>query len=187
MNRLSTLDKDLSVHLIYHDPSDLGSPILIRIIPQKVQFILLFICISHLCYQSYSPEEARKLWNFEWSVARAMGVDAESWTRFYRAAVIKKHRQILDLSTGGQDFPQSPVQYQEAHRRRQKNTAQHTEEHRRNCVAFRADEGQEKRLRCTWKWTVTWVLLLLTFLASMLRIWCATKQDIILPITHLCA
>ena len=63
MNRLSTLDKDLSVHLIYHDPSDLGSPILIRIIPQKVQSILLFICISHLCDQSYSPEEARKLWN----------------------------------------------------------------------------------------------------------------------------
>ena len=30
-----TLDKDLSVHLIYHDPSDLGSLILIRIIPKE--------------------------------------------------------------------------------------------------------------------------------------------------------
>ena len=35
--------------------------------------------------------------------------DAESWARFYHAAVIKQHRQILDLSTGEQDFPQSPV------------------------------------------------------------------------------
>ena len=35
MNRESTLDKDSSVHLIYHDPSDLGSLILIRIIPKE--------------------------------------------------------------------------------------------------------------------------------------------------------
>ena len=35
--------------------------------------------------------------------------DAESWASFYRAAVIKQHRQILGLSTGEQDFPQSPV------------------------------------------------------------------------------
>ena len=31
----STLDKDLSVHLIYHDTNDLGSLILIRIIPKE--------------------------------------------------------------------------------------------------------------------------------------------------------
>ena len=31
----STVDKDSSVHLIYHDPSDLGSLILIRIIPNE--------------------------------------------------------------------------------------------------------------------------------------------------------
>ena len=35
--------------------------------------------------------------------------DTETWARFYRVAVIKQHRQILDLSTGEQDFPQSPV------------------------------------------------------------------------------
>ena len=35
--------------------------------------------------------------------------DAESWARFYRVGLIKQHRQILDLSTGEQDFPQSPV------------------------------------------------------------------------------
>ena len=35
--------------------------------------------------------------------------DAESWARFHHAAVIKQHRQILDLSKGEQDFPQSPV------------------------------------------------------------------------------
>ena len=40
--RLSTLDKDLSVHLIYHDPRDLGSPILIRTISQKVQSIFCY-------------------------------------------------------------------------------------------------------------------------------------------------
>ena len=33
-----TLDKDSSVHLIYHDPSDLGSLILIRIIPKERTF-----------------------------------------------------------------------------------------------------------------------------------------------------
>ena len=32
--------------------------------------------------------------------------DAESWARFYRAAVIKQLCQILDLSTGEQEFPQ---------------------------------------------------------------------------------
>ena len=36
MNRESTLQhKDSSIHLIYHDPSDLGSLILIRIIPKE--------------------------------------------------------------------------------------------------------------------------------------------------------
>jgi len=46
--------KNLSVHLIYHVPSDLASPILMRIIPKKVQSILLFMCMGHLCDQSYS-------------------------------------------------------------------------------------------------------------------------------------
>ena len=36
----STLDKDSFVHLIYHDPSDLGSPILIRIIPKECTLCL---------------------------------------------------------------------------------------------------------------------------------------------------
>ena len=35
MNDESTLDKDSSVHLIYHDPSDLGSLILMRIMPKE--------------------------------------------------------------------------------------------------------------------------------------------------------
>ena len=34
-NDESTLNKDSLVHLIYHDPSDLGSLILIRIIPKE--------------------------------------------------------------------------------------------------------------------------------------------------------
>ena len=35
VNDESTLDKDSSVHLIYHDPSDLGSLILMRIMPKE--------------------------------------------------------------------------------------------------------------------------------------------------------
>ena len=30
----------------------------------------------------------------------------ESWAKLYRAAAIRQHRQILDLSTGERDFPQ---------------------------------------------------------------------------------
>lgn len=37
--------------------------------------------------------------------------DAESWARLYRAAAIKQHHQILDLSTGEQDFPKLHVKY----------------------------------------------------------------------------
>lgn len=37
--------------------------------------------------------------------------DAESWARLYRAAAIKQHHQILDLSTGEQDFPKFHVKY----------------------------------------------------------------------------
>ena len=37
--------------------------------------------------------------------------DEESWARLYRAAAIRQHRQILDLSTGERDLPQSPVKY----------------------------------------------------------------------------
>ena len=37
--------------------------------------------------------------------------DAESWARLYRAEAIKQHHQILDLSTGEQDFPKLPVKY----------------------------------------------------------------------------
>ena len=64
--------------------------------------------------------------------------DAESWARFYRVVVTKQHRQILDLSAGEQDFPQSPVYYQA---RTQKKLC--------SVETFSADEGQEKALRCT--------------------------------------
>ena len=33
--------------------------------------------------------------------------DEESWARLYRAAAIRQHRQIFDLSAGERDFPQS--------------------------------------------------------------------------------
>ena len=38
----STLDKDSSVHLIYHDPNDLGSLILILIISKELILCFLY-------------------------------------------------------------------------------------------------------------------------------------------------
>ena len=47
----STLDKDLSVHLIYHDPSDLGSLILIQIISKEcTQINKLITVVSCLIF-----------------------------------------------------------------------------------------------------------------------------------------
>ena len=72
-------------------------------------------------------------------------------------AVIKQHRQILDLSTGEQDFPQSPVKYQDR-----------THKKLLSVEPFRTHEGQEKALRCTWKWTLTRVILPLMYCSWMM-------------------
>ena len=37
--------------------------------------------------------------------------DAESWERLYCAAVIRKHKAILDFSSGKNEFPVAPVKY----------------------------------------------------------------------------
>lgn len=52
--------------------------------------------------------------------------DAESWARFCHVAVIKRHRQILDLSTGEQDYPQSPVY-----------STKLQVQHRRHCITLK--------------------------------------------------
>ena len=51
------MDKDSSVHLIYHDPSDLGSLILIRIISEERTLSIktrsnrsLGECVRYVCY-----------------------------------------------------------------------------------------------------------------------------------------
>ena len=41
----------------------------------------------------------------------------ESWTRLFRAAVVKNHQPILNLSFGEDDFPMAPVRYHRACRK----------------------------------------------------------------------
>ena len=66
---VSTLDKDPSVRLMYHDPSELGSLILIWIIPKEsplqTSTQLVVICINYLLpmfFQSRWPSRQAQLY-----------------------------------------------------------------------------------------------------------------------------
>ena len=59
----STVGKDLSVSLMHHDPSDIGSLILIRIIPKRTHSKLLEMSV-HLFHSAVLVETG--LLNIKW-------------------------------------------------------------------------------------------------------------------------
>ena len=68
--------------------------------------------------------------------------DAESWARFYRVGLIKQRRQILDLSTGEKDFPQSHVCNTKLEHRRSCVASKHLEQIKGNRKRFVAPESE---------------------------------------------
>ena len=68
----------------------------------------MLLCISYICDQSLRKEGIESCVICSESDEHLVQCkDDESWTRVYRTSAIRQHRQILDLSTGERDFPQS--------------------------------------------------------------------------------
>ena len=67
--------------------------------------------------------------------------------RFYHVVVIKQHHQILELSTGEQDYPQSPVY-----------STKLQVQHRRHCITLK-HLGYRRVCKFYWRVESVWLLL----------------------------